>query len=65
MPIEKDDFYTPSWYEPNEPAAYDYPIRLWYEIIYRLAYRYYHARRFLSRAWQRCPDCGKLELVAW
>ena len=21
--------------------------------------------RFLSRAWQRCPDCGRLELVAW
>ena len=71
MPIEKDDFYPdffddannnddydPSWYEPEDDPA---PLT----ITERLSLALYAAARFLSRTWQRCPDCGRLELVAW
>ncbi len=75
MPIEKGDFYPDffdddnddEWYlEPRDtyPAMRDHPREdQSLTLTERLSLARYAAARFLRRAWQRCPDCGRLELV--
>ena len=57
-----DDYgMIPKWEEPKESLL----DKVQWRWDYWWGFKWYHLFRFLSRAWQRCPDCRRLELMAW